>query len=293
MDSKQIDQVLSQVLDKAPEVKLRSGKRYAHGRTEPGGLIAIAALKDRIRVSFITEGKGSDVSPERFLEWMNASGILGEKAFDETRFRLREGAKNPHKREVCAEVPYDSRTADDIVADTASAYETLLQKLSGFFEPKVNNPASLNDHTGKTHPEPKEIGFKFVYDNGETQESFEEDEVYTLESDSADLQDALNHWLESRDEDSLKRFAIDLMGDPDENFCETYGAAFGKLLKVFLWRASDSLGWHEVTVTITEIAVDGENVELSEIEEAVLAEDCRVQLVRDAEPTMYMIDCAL
>jgi hypothetical protein len=214
------------------------------------------------------------------------------KPFGDTGFLLREGAKNTDKREVCAEITHEARTEDDIVTDTVAAYNALLEKLSGFFEPKFNNMASSNEHNGEGQSEPRKIGLSFRYENGDTGETFEEG-GYTVDSDSAELQGSLNDWLERRDEESLKRFAIDLIGDPIENECETHGTAFEELLKVFFWRGADKLGWHEITVTITEIAVDGEELELSEIEEATLAEDCRVQLVRDANPTMYMIDCAL
>jgi hypothetical protein len=292
MDKEQIDQVLSRVLDNTPEVKLRSGRRYAHGRTEPGGLIAIAALKDRIRVSFITEGKGSDVSPERFLEWMNASGVLSEKAFGETGFILREGARNPHKREVCAEVLYDERTADEIVTSTVAAYHALLENLSGFFSPKVDDIPISNNHTDETQPQPKKVGLSFRYENGDTGETFEESS-YTVDSDSTDLQGSLNDWLELRTDESLKRFALDLMGNPDFNGCEDYGAAFEELKKVFFWRGVDRLGWGDVMVQIFEISVNGELVELTEIELETMGYDCKVQLERDANPDMYMLDCEL
>lgn len=293
MDKEDRNRILSNILDHTPEVKLRAGKNYAHGRTEPGGLISVAALKDRTRVSFITEGKTNDISADQFLGWVNDSGIMRAKAFDEEGFLLREGSKNNDKREICVEITYEGRSEDDILTDTVAAYNTLLEKLSGFFEPKVINAAELN---GKADEEPvksKEITLTFLYSNGDTGEDYEEESGYVLKSQNQRLQEALNDWLVLRDDEHLKRFAIELMGNPSFNGCEHYGVAFEELKDIFFWRGVDKLGWGEVMIQIFDIAVDGEDLELTDIEMETLSEECKVQLVRDANPDMYMIDCEL
>ena len=296
MDKENINRVLMKILDHTPEVKLRAGKQYAHGRTEPGGLISVAALKDRMRVSFITEGKGNDISANRFLEWVNDSGVMRTKAFNENSFLLSEGAKNTDKREVCAEITYETRTEDEIVTDTITAYSTLLGKLSGFFEPKVFSTAELNAQPDEEMAEYKEIALTFLYSNGDTGEQFDEGEegsAYIVTSQSSRLQESLNNWLARRDEESLKQFMIDLIGDPEFNGCDERGVAFNELKEVFFWRGVDKLGWGDVMVQVFGIVVDGDEIELSDLEMETLGEECKVQLERGADPGMYMIDCAL
>lgn len=293
MNKEDVNQVLLKILDHTPEVKLRAGKPYAHGRTEPGGLISVAALKDRMRVSFITEGGDSDITADQFLGWVNDSGIMSIKPFGDTGFLLREGAKNTDKREVCAEITYEARTEEDIVTDTVAAYNALLEKLSESFEPKATSTAKQNRQPDEEATEYQECALTFLYSNGDTGEDYEEDSGYVVKSRSQRLQQSLNDWLTLRDEESLKRFAIDLMGNPVFNGCEDYGVAFEELKDIFFWRGVDKLGWGDVMVQIFDIAIDGESLELSDIEEATLGEECKVQLVRSANPDMYMIDCEL
>ena len=293
MDKENINRVLMKILDHTPEVKLRAGKQYAHGRTEPGGLISVAALKDRMRVSFITEGKGNDISANQFLEWVNKSGIMSAKPFEDKSFLLREGSKNTDKREVCAEITYEDRTEDEIVTDTVTAYNTLLENLSGSFEPKVMSTAELDAQPDEETVGYKEIALTFLYSNGDTGEHYDEDSSYLVKSQSQRLQESLDDWLARRDEESLKRFAIDLMGHPGFNGCEHYGVAFEELKEVFFWRGVDKLGWGDVMVQILGITVGGKDMELSDIEIEILGEDCKVRLERSANPDMYMIDCGL
>lgn len=292
MNKEEISRVLSKILDHTPEVKLRAGKQYAHGRTEPGGLISVAALKDRIRVSFITEGKANDVSTGRFLSWVNESGIMGAKAVGDVGFLLREGSINTDKREICAEIPYDMRSEEDIITDTVSAYNALLEKLSGSFEPKSMNSSRPMEQSEDKSEVPKVVTLDFRYSNGDTGEDFEE-AGYEIKVTSEVLQKSLVNWLNLRDEESLARFAIALIGNPSYNECAEYGAAFEELKEVFFWRGVNKLGWGDVMVEISDIAIDGETIDLTEMERATFDEDCKVQLVNTADPDMYMIDCVL
>lgn len=293
MNQEDRNRLLLSILNHTPEVKLRAGKQYAHGRTEPGGLISVAALKDRIRVSFITEGKANDTPADRFLEWVNESGIMSTKAFGDTGFLLSEGAKNPDKREISAEITFEARSEDEIVRDSVAAYNALLEKLSGSFEPKAMGAAKLNGQSDEEPTESREIAFTFLYSNGDTGEDYEEESWYILKSQNQKLQESLHDWLNLRDEETLKRFAIDLIGNPTFNGCEGYGVAFEELKDLFFWRGVDKLGWGDVMVQIFDISVDGKELDLSEIEMETLGEELKLQLVNDANPDMYMIDCEL
>lgn len=293
MNKEDINRLLLNILDHTPEVKLRAGKQYAHGRTEPGGLISVAALKDRMRVSFITEGKGNDISANRFLEWVNDSGVMSAKASNEKGFLLREGSQNTDKREVCAEITYETRTQDEIVTDTVAAYNILLEKLSPSFVAKTTSTPSADIQSDEEGSQTREVALTFQYSNGDTGEHYDESAGYVVKTQSQKLQESLNQWLTDRDEESLKRFAIELIGNPDFNGCGSYGAAFEELMKVFFWRGVDKLGWHDVMVQIVNVAVNGEDLELTDMEEATLSEECKIQLERGSKPDMYMIDCEL
>lgn len=148
MDKEDIQQMLSRILDHTPEVKIRAGKQYAHGRTEPGALISVSALKDRTRVSFITEGRANDVSADEFLRWVNESGIMAIQVSGSIGYEIRKGVKNKNKIEIYADIPYEGRSEADIVAETVVAYNTLLEKLSGSFKIKTSDNAPSDDEHG-------------------------------------------------------------------------------------------------------------------------------------------------
>ena len=136
MNSNEIEEILDRILDHAPEVKRRAGKNYAHGRTDPGGLISVAALKDLVRVSFIISGQANEIDAEGFYDWVNKSGILAASTPEITGFEIRQGQKNKSKIEVCAEIPFEGRSVDEVVTDSVIAYKLLIDKLGDTFEMK-------------------------------------------------------------------------------------------------------------------------------------------------------------
>lgn len=143
MNQEAISQLLTNIVQQIPELKRQSGKTYAHARTDPGALLSVHAMRDRVRVSFITSGRGSDIDSKKFLEWANESKILSEDAVTGLCFAIREGAKNKEKREVYCDIIYENQSESEVITRTMLAYRTLLEKLNESFHVKSQNASEI------------------------------------------------------------------------------------------------------------------------------------------------------
>jgi flagellar basal body rod protein FlgB len=279
MDKAKINDVLKDVLAHTPEVSLRAGKPYAHGKTEPGGLIAVTALKDRIRVSFITSAKGNDVNSEDFLNWVNKSGILGITIYDEPVFTIKEGSINSSKREVCAEIFYSARSSDEIIADTLRAYNALMEKLSGTFTPKKSTSTPVT--SGNT----VDLHMTLNFNDEDTGSQHEED--YAVRVDDPTTVQKLLNLLEDPSETNLENAVTAMFANPDYDGSEALGSLYSDL-NPKLHSVRKELGWEETIVEFMDIEIDSNTVDLDEETTERLTDDLRLQLV-NADNSSYLL----
>ena len=282
MEKEDIQRVLSNILKHTPEVKLRAGKKYAHGRTEPGGLIAVAALRDSVRISFITSGKGNDIDVDAFLDWVNKSGILAETDSDGIRFKIREGLRNKEKREVFAEISYDGRNEDEIVADAVKAYRLLLEKVRGSFSPKSEAQSGANE---KEEVGSVQLSMTLNFNNGENGEQYGVD--YEAQIEDPDLASLLINLLSDPSEENLERAITVMFGNPEFDDVEELGQLYNDV-NPRIQKIREKLGWHETTVEFLDLEVDGNSIDLDELTAERLTDDLRLEVL-PSEGKCYLL----
>lgn len=121
--------------------------------------------------------------------------------------------------------------------------------------------------------------------NGDT--GHQDDSTVKVELDEGQLDEQIQALRSEVSNETLINFLKGLYAEPGRTDMPK-GAAYDHLLAEFTTGAYDDLGWHDVSVSVSAIRIDGEPVEVTDDQlDEILYQEMAIQLVRD-DRTMYL-----